>query len=98
MDMVHGELSLADQFARLKLPQSAAHKILSAPPPAESNSFRIDFRSSHVHYLNNLEEDGMYRRWRSNIQEVLLTSHFLGPIKLRLSFCFLHCFASLPRK
>ncbi|KAG2548509.1 hypothetical protein PVAP13_9KG188900 [Panicum virgatum] len=72
MDMVHRELSLADQFARLKLPRSAAHKILSAPPPAESNSFRIDFRSSHVHYLNNLEEDGMYRRWRSNIQELLM--------------------------
>ncbi|KAG2537562.1 hypothetical protein PVAP13_9NG299400 [Panicum virgatum] len=72
MDMVHGELSLADQFARLKLPQSAARKILSAPPPAESNSFRVDFRSSHVHYLNNLEEDDMYRRWRSNIQELLM--------------------------
>ncbi|OQU85915.1 hypothetical protein SORBI_3004G337800 [Sorghum bicolor] len=70
MDMVHGELSLADQFVRLKLPQSAAHKILSAPPPAESNSFRVDFRSSHVHCLNNLEEDDMYRRWRSNIQEM----------------------------
>ncbi|CAL4933619.1 unnamed protein product [Urochloa decumbens] len=72
MDMVHGELSLADQFSRLKLPQSAAHKILSAPPPAESNSLRVDFRSSHVHYLNNLEEDAMYRRWRSNLQELLM--------------------------
>ncbi|KAJ1295214.1 hypothetical protein BS78_01G207000 [Paspalum vaginatum] len=72
MDMVHGELSLADQFIQLKLPQSAVHKILSAPPPAESNSFRVDFRSSHVHYLNNLEEDAMYRRWRSNIQELLM--------------------------
>ncbi|KAF8723076.1 hypothetical protein HU200_022226 [Digitaria exilis] len=72
MDMVHGELSLADQFVRLKLPQSAARKILSAPPPAESNSFRVDFRSSHVHYLNNLEEDAMYRRWRSNLQELLM--------------------------
>ncbi|KAF8672264.1 hypothetical protein HU200_049461 [Digitaria exilis] len=71
MDMVHGELSLADQFVRLKLPQSAARKILSAPPPAESNSFRVDFRSSHVHYLNNLEEDAMYRRWRSNLQETI---------------------------
>ncbi|KAL6883793.1 hypothetical protein ACP4OV_011207 [Aristida adscensionis] len=72
MDMVHEELSLADQFLQLKLPQSAAHKILSAPPPAESNSFRVDFRSSHVHYLNNLEEDSMYRRWRSNLQELLM--------------------------
>jgi len=78
-----------------KLPQSAAHKILSAPPPAESNSFRVDFRSSHVHYLNNLEEDDMYRRWRSNIQEVLFSSQFLGVIERKLSFEF--CFA-LPRK
>uniref|UniRef100_A0A452YE11 Uncharacterized protein n=1 Tax=Aegilops tauschii subsp. strangulata TaxID=200361 RepID=A0A452YE11_AEGTS len=72
MDMVREELSLADQFIRLKLPQSAAHKILSAAPPAESNSFRVDFRSSHVHYLNNLEEDALYKRWRSNLNELLM--------------------------
>jgi hypothetical protein len=53
-----------------QLPQSAVHKILSAAPPAESNSFRVDFRGSHVHYLNNLEEDAMYKRWRSNLNEV----------------------------
>ncbi|VAH04245.1 unnamed protein product [Triticum turgidum subsp. durum] len=72
MDMVREELSLADQFIRLKLPQSAARKILSAAPPAESNSFRVDFRSSHVHYLNNLEEDALYKRWRSNLNELLM--------------------------
>ncbi|MBA0591745.1 hypothetical protein Gorai_008747, partial [Gossypium raimondii] len=34
--------------------------------------FRVDFRSAHVHYLNNLEEDAMYRRWRNNINEILV--------------------------
>ncbi|XP_052141963.1 UDP-glucose:glycoprotein glucosyltransferase [Oryza glaberrima] len=72
MDMVHEELSLADQFVKLKIPGSAVHKILSAAPPTESNSFRVDFRSSHVHYLNNLEEDALYKRWRSNINELLM--------------------------
>ncbi|KQJ97067.1 UDP-glucose:glycoprotein glucosyltransferase isoform X2 [Brachypodium distachyon] len=72
MDMVREELSLADQFIRLKLPKSAVHKILSAAPPAESNSFRVDFRASHVHYLNNLEEDDLYKRWRSNLNELLM--------------------------
>uniref|UniRef100_A0A0D9XKJ1 UDP-glucose:glycoprotein glucosyltransferase n=1 Tax=Leersia perrieri TaxID=77586 RepID=A0A0D9XKJ1_9ORYZ len=72
MDMVHEELSLADQFVQLKIPESAVHKILSAAPPTESNSFRVDFRSSHVHYLNNLEEDALYKRWRSNINELLM--------------------------
>uniref|UniRef100_A0A0E0CPF8 UDP-glucose:glycoprotein glucosyltransferase n=1 Tax=Oryza meridionalis TaxID=40149 RepID=A0A0E0CPF8_9ORYZ len=72
MDMVHEELSLADQFIKLKIPGSAVHKILSAAPPTESNSFRVDFRSSHVHYLNNLEEDALYKRWRSNINELLM--------------------------
>ncbi|KAF0915839.1 hypothetical protein E2562_039167 [Oryza meyeriana var. granulata] len=72
MDMVHEELSLADQFVKLKIPESAVHKILSAAPPTESNSFRVDFRSSHVHYLNNLEEDALYKRWRGNINELLM--------------------------
>ncbi|KAL0920817.1 hypothetical protein M5K25_009987 [Dendrobium thyrsiflorum] len=72
MDMIHEELSLADQFTKLKLPQKAILKLLSAPPSAGSNVFRIDFRSTYVHYLNNLEEDAMYRRWRSNINEILM--------------------------
>ncbi|XP_072958522.1 UDP-glucose:glycoprotein glucosyltransferase [Typha angustifolia] len=72
VDLVHEELSMADQFSKLKLPQNAIRKLLSAPPPTESNAFRVDFRSSYVHYLNNLEEDAMYKRWRSNINEILM--------------------------
>lgn len=72
MDLVHQEMSLADQFAKMKIPQSAIVKLLRTLPPPESSMFRIDFRSSHVHYLNNLEEDPMYRRWRSNLNEILM--------------------------
>nr|XP_010920353.1 UDP-glucose:glycoprotein glucosyltransferase [Elaeis guineensis] len=72
MDLVSKELSLADQFSELKLPQNAIRKLLTAPPPLESNVFRVDFRSAHVHYLNDLENDVMYRRWRSNINEILM--------------------------
>ncbi|THG16451.1 hypothetical protein TEA_010218 [Camellia sinensis var. sinensis] len=72
VDMVHQELSLADQYSRLKIPPSIVRKLLSTLPPAESNTFRVDFRSTHVHYLNNLEEDAMYKRWRSNINEILM--------------------------
>ncbi|THU65445.1 hypothetical protein C4D60_Mb05t03700 [Musa balbisiana] len=72
MDLVQQELSFADHFSKLKLPLSAIQKLLSAAPPSESNAFRIDFRSGHVHYLNNLEEDAMYKRWRSNINEILM--------------------------
>lgn len=32
--------------------------------------FRVDFRSTHVHYLNNLEEDAKYKWWRANLNEV----------------------------
>ncbi|KAK1287551.1 UDP-glucose:glycoprotein glucosyltransferase [Acorus calamus] len=71
MDMVHEELSIADQFLKLKIPQSAIRNLLSAASPPEANTFRVDFRSTHVHYLNNLEEDAMYKRWRNNINELL---------------------------
>ncbi|XP_078432136.1 EMS-MUTAGENIZED BRI1 SUPPRESSOR 1 isoform X2 [Wolffia australiana] len=72
LDMVHAELKLADKFSDLKIPPSAIRKLLSSQPSSESQQFRVDFRSSHVHYLNNLEEDTMYRRWRSNINEILM--------------------------
>lgn len=52
-----------------QIPQTAIRKLLSTLPPPESSAFRVDFRSSHVHYLNNLEEDPMYKRWRSNLNE-----------------------------
>ncbi|XP_058110357.1 UDP-glucose:glycoprotein glucosyltransferase isoform X2 [Magnolia sinica] len=72
MDLVHEDLSLADQFSKLKIPQTAISKLLSSLPPPESSTFRVDFRSTHVRYLNNLEEDAMYRRWRSNLNELLM--------------------------
>ncbi|KAH6755044.1 EMS-MUTAGENIZED BRI1 SUPPRESSOR 1 [Perilla frutescens var. hirtella] len=73
VDIAHQELSLADQYRKLKIPPSAVRKFLSVLPPSESNAFRVDFRSSHVHYLNNLEVDAMYKRWRSNINETIDT-------------------------
>ncbi|CAA7402965.1 unnamed protein product [Spirodela intermedia] len=72
LDLVHTEILLADRFSKLKIPPSAIRKLLSAQPSSESHSFRVDFRSTHVHYLNNLEEDAMYKRWRSNINEILM--------------------------
>ncbi|KAJ4784375.1 UDP-glucose:glycoprotein glucosyltransferase 1 [Rhynchospora pubera] len=72
MDLIHEELSLTDQFLKLKLPHGTIRKLLSSAPPSESNAIRVDFRSDHVYFLNNLEEDAMYRRWRSNIQEILM--------------------------
>ncbi|KAJ8755614.1 hypothetical protein K2173_022209 [Erythroxylum novogranatense] len=72
IDLIQQELSLADQFSKLKIPPVPIRKLLSTLPPPESNMYRIDFRSIHVHYLNNLEEDAMYRRWRSNINEILM--------------------------
>ncbi|XP_028800912.1 UDP-glucose:glycoprotein glucosyltransferase isoform X2 [Neltuma alba] len=72
IDLVHQDLLLADQFSKLKIPHSTIRKLLSTLPPSESNTFRVDFRSTHVNYLNNLEEDAKYRRWRSNLNEILM--------------------------
>ncbi|KAL3515635.1 hypothetical protein ACH5RR_022537 [Cinchona calisaya] len=72
VDMVHQELSMADQFSKLKIPLTTVRKLLSILPPSESNTIRVDFRSTHVHYLNDLEHDIMYKRWRSNINEIMM--------------------------
>lgn len=80
IDLVHQELSLADQFKKLKIPEPTTRKLLSTVLPSESSMFRIDFRSSHVHYINNLEEDSLYKRWRSNINEILMPT-FPGQLR-----------------
>ncbi|RDX75646.1 UDP-glucose:glycoprotein glucosyltransferase, partial [Mucuna pruriens] len=72
IDLVHQDLLLADQFSKLKIPPSTVRKLLSTLPPSESSMFRVDFRTTHVHYLNNLEEDAKYKRWRSNLNEILM--------------------------
>ncbi|XP_027931508.1 UDP-glucose:glycoprotein glucosyltransferase [Vigna unguiculata] len=70
IDLVHQDLLLADQFSKLKIPPSIVQKLLSTLPPSESSMFRVDFRTTQVHYLNNLEEDAKYKRWRSNLNEI----------------------------
>ncbi|CAH9082160.1 unnamed protein product [Cuscuta europaea] len=72
IEMAHRELSLADQYSKLKIPPTTIRKLLSTVPPSDGNSLRIDFRSHHVYYLNDLEADAMYRRWRSNLNEILM--------------------------
>ncbi|KAG5041087.1 hypothetical protein JHK85_013563 [Glycine max] len=69
IDLIHQDLLLADQFSKLKIPQGTLKKLLSTSPPLESSIFRVDFHSSHVHYLNNLEEDAKYKQWRNNLDE-----------------------------
>ncbi|CAL1385560.1 unnamed protein product [Linum trigynum] len=72
VDLVQQELLLADQLSKLKVPQRTVRRLLSTMSPQESNTFRVDFRSANVHFLNNLEEDAMYKRWRSNLNEILM--------------------------
>lgn len=80
MDLAHQELSLANHFSKLKIPDGAIRKLLLTTPLPEPDSYRVDFRSVHVTYLNNLEEDDMYKRWRSNINEILMPA-FPGQLR-----------------
>jgi UDP-glucose:glycoprotein glucosyltransferase len=65
-------------FRLSQIPYTTIRKLQSLPLP-ESSMFRVDFRSTHVNYLNNLEKDDMYKRWRSDINQVV-QSFFLSLI------------------
>uniref|UniRef100_A0A2N9ITC7 UDP-glucose:glycoprotein glucosyltransferase thioredoxin-like domain-containing protein n=1 Tax=Fagus sylvatica TaxID=28930 RepID=A0A2N9ITC7_FAGSY len=56
-------------FKTYWIPYTTIRKLQSLALP-ESSMFRVDFRSTHVNYLNNLEKDDMYKRWRSDINQV----------------------------
>ena len=88
------------KFCWWQIPHNSVRKLLSTLPPSDSSMFRVDFRSSHVHYINNIEEDSMYKRWRSNLNEVrkypILIFNILHVYLIFISPCFqLYCFASL---
>jgi UDP-glucose:glycoprotein glucosyltransferase len=73
IDLVQGELSLASSITSLKIPQRVVRQFLQLPEPSEQGGTRLDFRSTeHVHYLNNIEEDQKYKRWRTNLNELLM--------------------------
>ncbi|KAL9256883.1 UDP-glucose:glycoprotein glucosyltransferase-like protein [Drosera capensis] len=80
VDLLHQEVSLADQFKKVKIPGPSIRKFLFISPASESSVIRLDFRSSDVHYLNNLEVDPMYKRWRSNLHEILMPA-FPGQLR-----------------
>ncbi|XP_024522450.1 UDP-glucose:glycoprotein glucosyltransferase-like isoform X1 [Selaginella moellendorffii] len=79
--MVHQELSFADKILKMKVPSSSVSKLLRLPEPVESVAVRVDFRSKDfVHYLNDLEEDNKYKRWRTNLNELLMPA-FPGQLR-----------------
>ncbi|XP_024372023.1 UDP-glucose:glycoprotein glucosyltransferase isoform X2 [Physcomitrium patens] len=73
IELVQGELSLASNILSLKIPEKFIRKFLLLPEASEQGAMRLDYRSDkHVHYLNNIEEDSRYKRWRSNLNELLM--------------------------
>lgn len=62
---------MVEAFCCVQIPQKFVRQFLQLPEAPESGLLRLDFRSKkHVHYLNNIEEDAMYKRWRANLNEV----------------------------
>lgn len=60
----------------LQIPNKYVRQFLQLPETQEQGAIRLDFRSEdYVHYLNNIEEDQKYKRWRSNLNEVIDVSH-----------------------
>jgi UDP-glucose:glycoprotein glucosyltransferase len=55
----------------VQIPEKFVRKFLMLPEASEQGAMRLDYRSDeHVHYLNNIEEDSRYKRWRANLNEV----------------------------
>ena len=55
----------------VQIPEKFIRKFLMLPEASEEGTMRLDYRSDeHVHYINNIEEDSRYKRWRANLNEV----------------------------
>lgn len=55
----------------VQVPEKFVRNFLLLPEASEQSAMRLDYRSDkHVHYINDIEQDSKYKRWRANLNEV----------------------------
>ncbi|XP_062849869.1 UDP-glucose:glycoprotein glucosyltransferase 1 [Trichomycterus rosablanca] len=85
-DVLRGEARVMEGLRNLLIDTPFIHDILKLNVQPSDSDYAVDIRSPAVYWINNLETDGRYASWPSNVQE-LLRPTFPGVIRqLRKNF------------
>ncbi|XP_057190246.1 UDP-glucose:glycoprotein glucosyltransferase 1 isoform X1 [Triplophysa rosa] len=79
-DMLRNEARVMEGLRSLQIDTPYIHDILKLNVQPSDSDYGVDIRSPAVNWVNNLETDGRYMSWPSNVQE-LLRPTFPGVIR-----------------
>uniref|UniRef100_A0A8B9R6W1 UDP-glucose ceramide glucosyltransferase-like 1 n=1 Tax=Astyanax mexicanus TaxID=7994 RepID=A0A8B9R6W1_ASTMX len=79
-DVLRNEARVMEGLRSLLIDSPYIHDILKLNVQPADSDYAVDFRSPSIYWVNNLETDGRYASWPSNVQE-LLRPTFPGVIK-----------------
>ncbi|XP_066537014.1 UDP-glucose:glycoprotein glucosyltransferase 1 isoform X2 [Hoplias malabaricus] len=79
-DVLRNEARVMEGLRSLQIETPFIHDILKLNVQPADSDYAVDIRSPSVYWINNLETDGRYASWPSNVQE-LLRPTFPGVIR-----------------
>ncbi|KAJ8270389.1 hypothetical protein GJAV_G00113890, partial [Gymnothorax javanicus] len=79
-DILRTEARVMEGLQSLRIETPHIHDILKLNVQPSDSDYAVDIRSPAIHWINNLETDGRYSSWPSNVQE-LLRPTFPGVIR-----------------
>ncbi|XP_053354991.1 UDP-glucose:glycoprotein glucosyltransferase 1 isoform X1 [Clarias gariepinus] len=80
LDVLRSEARVMEGLRSLLIDSPFIHDILKLNVQPSDSDYAVDIRSPAVYWINNLETDGRYASWPSNVQE-LLRPTFPGVIR-----------------
>ncbi|XP_070770594.1 UDP-glucose:glycoprotein glucosyltransferase 2 [Enoplosus armatus] len=98
LDILRGEARVLEGLHNLGIKGEHQGKLLKLPVNAVDNSYALDIRHPAIMWINDIENDPMYRSWPTGVQE-LLRATFPGVIRqIRRNFFNLVLFLDPVRK
>uniref|UniRef100_A0A4W6FZR6 UDP-glucose glycoprotein glucosyltransferase 2 n=1 Tax=Lates calcarifer TaxID=8187 RepID=A0A4W6FZR6_LATCA len=80
LDILRGEARVLEGLHNLGIKGEHQGKLLSLPVNAVDDSYALDIRHPAIMWINDIENDAMYRSWPTGVQE-LLRATFPGVIR-----------------
>uniref|UniRef100_A0A8D3BWR4 UDP-glucose ceramide glucosyltransferase-like 1 n=1 Tax=Scophthalmus maximus TaxID=52904 RepID=A0A8D3BWR4_SCOMX len=80
LDILRGEARVLEGLHNLGIKGEHQGKLLRLPVNAVDNSYALDIRHQAIMWINDIENDPMYRSWPTGVQE-LLRATFPGVIR-----------------
>ena len=74
-DHIREEVKLVEGLHKIGVPSQYVSSLLSLDVTPPTRQYAVDIRDSAVSYVNDIEKDAQYKRWSSNINELLQPSY-----------------------